>query len=139
MPTTNITAALRPISGYYRREVRNQLERRGLPTAGPLNSELRKELENAIFAVESELEHRSVAHGGLAHPQVAVMRSVRNVLLDEIPVSLGGNETRPGLHWLVIERAAATMHERRRGGNAAALLEARAQKGGGQRPEGEAP
>jgi hypothetical protein len=73
-------------------------------------------LADAIFALENELEHRSVSHGGSAHPQVAVMRAVRNVLLDETPASAGGNEVRPGLAWPHVDRVAAVMHERRRTG-----------------------
>lgn len=125
MPTTNITAALRPLSPTYRGQVRDELRRRGLPVSGPLKPTLRKALEDAIFAVENELEHRSVAHGGSAHPAVTTMRCIRNVLLDEVPASMGGNETHEHLRWPLVEAVAALMHERRRKGGATHLPAAR--------------
>jgi hypothetical protein len=74
--TLNITAALWPISPRWRRAIREELVKRPLSTSGPLNRDRRKALEDAIFAVENELEHRSVANGGSAHPEVAIMRAV---------------------------------------------------------------
>lgn len=58
----------------------------------------------------------SVAHGGSAHPQVAVMRAVRNVLLDEIPIGMGGNETHPHLRWPQHDAVRSVMHSRRGSG-----------------------
>lgn len=109
--TRTVTAALRPLSTTYRRAVRDELTRRDLPTSGPLNPERRVALEAAIFAVQTELEHRSPAH-----PQVVAMNAVRNVLLDEVPVVQGGNETHEHLRWPHVEAVAAVMRRRGRQG-----------------------
>lgn len=118
--TSNITAALRPIAPRWRRAIRDELVRRDLPTSGPLNRHGRKALEDVIFAVENDLEHRSVANGGSAHPRVAIMRAVRNVLLDEIPpppIDVGNETRKDGRpRWPWVEAVAAVMHERRRRG-----------------------
>lgn len=117
MPTANVTAALRPLSTTYRRLVREELVRRGLPTSGPLNPARRKALEDAVFAVQNELEHRSHRH-----PQVAVMNAARNGLLDEISVGMDGNETHSRLRWPHVEAVAAVMHSRRGGGRGRPFL-----------------
>lgn len=104
--TKNLGSTLRFISGTYRRQIRTLYL--ATYTETTLNDERRKALENAIFAVENELEHRSPTH-----PQVAIMRAVRNVLLDDIPAHLGGNESRPGLRWPHVEAMAAKIAGRR--------------------------
>ena len=84
--TRSVNQTLRPLSSRFKREVLKAF-RTKYGSLGPLNDEKRKFLEDAIFAVENELEHRS--HD---HPQVAIMRAVRNCLLDDLPASSGGNE-----------------------------------------------
>ena len=99
--TRSVGAALRPIAGTYRRRIKAAfLLAHGV---GPLNDERRIALEDAIFQVQNDLEHRSPKH-----PQVAVMNAVRNVLLDDA----GVNETVPGLRWPHVEAMAARMAPR---------------------------
>lgn len=116
--TKNLGSTLRPISGTYRRRIRALYLAKVSETS--LNDARRKVLEDAIFDVEHELEHRSVGSGGSAHAQVASMRAVRNVLLDDVPVVLGGqsepttNPTYDILRWPVVEAMAARIAGGRR-------------------------
>ncbi len=105
--TKNLGSTLRPLSPTFKRAIR---ERYSGPTR--LTPEARRELVGAIFEVENDLEHRQPKH-----PQVALMRAVRNVLLDD----LGENEPQPGLRWPHIEAVEAVIREKRRKGNPESL------------------
>lgn len=106
--TRNLGSTIRPISGTYRRQIRSLYLAKVSETT--LNDERRKILEDAIFAVENDLEHRS----GPSHPQVVTMRAIRNVLLDDIPAEKGGNETWAHIRWPHVEAMAARISSGRR-------------------------
>ena len=118
MVTTSIRSALRPLSTSTRAKVMSAFRARGHAFAR-LNDDLRLALTEAIFAVETDLEHR--LH---AHPQVALMRAVRNVLLDEITVPMGGNEGHPGLTWSHHDAVRTEMRRKARRGNVNAFAKA---------------
>lgn len=112
--TRSVGAALRPISGAYRRRIKAAfLLAHGV---GALNDDRRRALEACIFAEQNELEHRSPRH-----PQVEVMNAVRCVLLDDLGsttpgyvVDEGNEVAKAGLRWPHVEAVAARMAPRRK-------------------------
>jgi hypothetical protein len=85
--TSNVGATLRSIAPTYRRRIKTAYRELGLSTS--LNDAGRSALANCIFDVENDLESRG--GGQPYHPDVVVMRRVRNLLLDDC----GENEARP--------------------------------------------
>ncbi len=100
MITRSLGTTLRAISPTYRARIRALYRSR--VTSKPFDRQL---LENCIFEVQNELEHRQ--HD---HPQVAATNATRNLLLDD----LGVNESRPGLRWPHVERIVSIIAEKRR-------------------------
>ncbi|MBI4702176.1 MAG: hypothetical protein HY744_13680 [Deltaproteobacteria bacterium] len=98
----HLGSTLRPLSATYRAKVRAAY--RG-PTR--LDDAARRLLADAIFKVMAELEQRQPKH-----EQVAILRAVRNVLLDD----LGENEAAPGLRWPAVETAEAIIRRRAKRG-----------------------
>lgn len=90
------------------RLVKDVLRERGQPVSGPLNPQRRLWLEDAVFQVQNDLEHRTPKA-----EMVTVMTTVRCVLLDEVP----GYDCHPHLRWPHHDAIRAVMHAKsRRGG-----------------------
>ena len=82
MQCLRIESTLATISASLKRQVRARY-RAQVDRCSPLNQQRRACLSEALFAVENDLEHRQPRH-----PQVRVLRAVRNALYDD----LGWNE-----------------------------------------------
>ena len=111
MPVTchYLTNTLRPLSDTWKRRVR---ERYTGPTK--LDDAARRQLSEAIFAVENEHEY---GLGSNSTP-IRTLRAIRNVLLDD----LGENENREGSRFPFIEAVAATIREKRHAGRGAEAM-----------------
>lgn len=108
--TRNLGSTLRPLSPTFRKRIREQYD-------GPntLNDDARAALAQCVFDVENELEHRTSTH-----PQVAIMRAVRNTLLDDIGTGESaatapmGNEARERKHNSIHKAVVKTIRSRRK-------------------------